>query len=834
MLLAASLISGSIAAQAFVPPAPVSVSISGVSVTETVAVGNVGGDATATVTDSTVTVATTGNNASAYGVSVYSINGGNSSATVTNSTITASATGNNASAYGVSLFSNVGDISATVTNSTITATSTGAGSAYGVYAYSGFGDSSATVTNSTITASTTGTENATGVFAFSGVGDISATVTNSTITATSTGDGSNNFGVNASGYSGTTTLIANSTITASATGTGSLATGVATDSISGGATLAITDSTITASTTGVNGVATGVLATSFFGNNALAITNSTITATATGAGTSEAAGINAASVYGSNTITLVNSTVTGSSIGIKSLTGAASTISIDRTSTVSGGDYAISADAQANVTVSGLVSGRMTINNLATASTATLRANFDAARDNTYATGNPYFNILGTATLANGTTFDIRPANNLLAPGASNTYYLLRSVNPSTWSQANLNLAYGPLFNVSWAGVGANDTTRLAVTVAAKDFTTLAGSGLSGNGFAALQDLYTNNPGRFDINGNPETWHPDASGAAVTGMIGMQGGASSLISHHLQQVASNAPSSGAGNEGSGVNTGDPTVAQGFWGEVWYTDAKQDMRDGINGFDAKTVNLTFGYDHELADGSRLGLAFTRGDSNADTKNTANGVESISHILTVYGKHAFGPWQTQAVISAGVANNDAVRYADAEMITAAYDSTLYGANVVAGYLLGDTGAWRLQPQAAINYSHIAIDGYSENGDGTGTSKALQVQSQDYDVFEVGAGVNVQRQFKVGNGILRPEAEIMVYRDLVGDQIEATSSFIGGNTSFVTRGSDPAQTSWKLDLGMNYEIENNLSFRVGYNYTGRDDFEANSVNAKLRYEF
>ena len=77
-------------------------------------------------------------------------------------------------------------------------------------------------------------------------------------------------------------------------------------------------------------------------------------------------------------------------------------------------------------------------------------------------------------------------------------------------------------------------------------------------------------------------------------------------------------------------------------------------------------------------------------------------------------------------------------------------------------------------------------------------------------------------------------MVYRDLVGDQIEATSSFIGGNTSFVTRGSDPAQTSWKLDLGLNYDIENNVSFRVGYNYTGRDDFEANSVNAKLRYEF
>ncbi len=899
MLLAASLISGSIAAQAAMAPLPVSVSISGVSVTETVVAINPGADASATVTDSTVTVATTGNNAQARGVSVFSEDG-NSSATVTNSTITASTTGNNASAYGVSVYSKYGNSSATVTNSTITASTTGTENATGVFAFSVHGDSSAAVTNSTVTASTTGAGSAVGLSAYSGSGDSSTTVTNSTITATSTGDGSNNFGVNASSHSGTTTLIANSTIAASATGTGSLATGVFAGTDSGASALSIANSTITASTAGGAGShAVGVLVRSVGGTSAPSIANSTITATTTGAGSdafgvesfnqfggtnalsianstitasatgaeSHATGVSAfsstaganntlsianstitasatdgdgigiqavsTSGTGSNTITLVNSMVTGSSIGIKSLTGAASTISIDRTSTVYGGDYAISADAQANVTVSGLVSGRMLINNLATGSTATLRANFDTARDNTLVSENPYFDILGTATLANGTTFNIHPANNLLAPGASDTYYLLHSANPATWSQANLNLTYGPLMNVSWAGDPMFATTDLAVTIAVKDFTTLAGSGLTTNGFAALQDLYNNHPGKFDINGNPETWIPDASGAVVTGMVGMQGGASSLISQHLQQVASVRTPAG-GKEESGINSGDAAAVRGFWGEVWYTDAKQDTSDGINGYDANTVNLTVGYDQEILNGSRLGLAFTRGDSNVGTQSTANGVKSLSHILTLYGKHAIGPWQTQAALSAGVATNDAIRYADSERITADYDSKVYGANVTAGYLLGNTGAWRLQPQAAINYSHIAIDGYTENGDGTGTSKALQVQSQDYDVFEIGAGVNVQREFKIGKGILRPEAEAMVYRDLVGDQIQATSSFVGGNTSFVTLGRNPEQTSWKLDIGLNYEVENNVSFRVGYNYTGRDDFQANSVNAKLRYEF
>ena len=802
MLLAASLISGSIAAQAFVPPAPVSVSISGVSVTETVAVDNVG-DATATVTDSTVTVSSAN---PAMGVYAYS-SSGDAAATVTNSTVTASTTGNNANAKGVYACSVHGDAAATVTNSTVTASTSGASSkAMGVRVYS-----------------------------YSYPRNGSVIIGDSTITGSTTGDNANAYGIRATSYGDNTLTITGSTITGSTAGDNAIASGIRAFADSGsGNTLTITGSTISASTTGNDANAYGIRAVSFLGDNTLTIIGSTISATATGTGTSQAAGIRADNNAGSNTITLVNSTVTGSDFGIYSDANAVSTISIDRTSTVSGGDYAIKAiSAGANVTVSGLVSGRLQVKDLTTASTATLRANFDAARDNTYATGNPYFNILGTATLANGTTFNIRPASNLLAPGASDTYYLLRSANPSTWTQANLNLTYGPLMNVSWAGVGGNDTTRLAVTVAVKDFTTLAGSGLSGNGFAALQDLYNNHPGKFDINDNPETWLPDQSGAAVSGLVGMQGGASSLISHHLQQVASVRTPAG-GKEESGINSGDAAAVRGFWGEVWYTDAKQDTSDGINGYDANTVNLTVGYDQEILNGSRLGLAFTRGDSNVGTQSTANGVTSLSHILTLYGKHAIGPWQTQAALSAGVATNDAIRYADSERITADYDSKVYGANVTAGYLLGNTGAWRLQPQAAINYSHIAIDGYTENGDGTGTSKALQVQSQDYDVFEIGAGVNVQREFKIGKGILRPEAEVMVYRDLVGDQIQATSSFVGGNTSFVTLGRNPEQTSWKCDLGMNYELENNVSLRVGYNYTGRDDFQANSVNARLRIEF
>ncbi len=79
-------------------------------------------------------------------------------------------------------------------------------------------------------------------------------------------------------------------------------------------------------------------------------------------------------------------------------------------------------------------------------------------------------------------------------------------------------------------------------------------------------------------------------------------------------------------------------------------------------------------------------------------------------------------------------------------------------------------------------------------------------------------------------------MVYYDFENDSIVSTSNFIGGNTSFVSKGIKHAETSWDLGAALTIASygEQNVSLCLGYDYSGRQDFDSHSVTGKVRFEF
>ncbi|MGA4815317.1 autotransporter outer membrane beta-barrel domain-containing protein [Pseudomonas aeruginosa] len=75
-----------------------------------------------------------------------------------------------------------------------------------------------------------------------------------------------------------------------------------------------------------------------------------------------------------------------------------------------------------------------------------------------------------------------------------------------------------------------------------------------------------------------------------------------------------------------------------------------------------------------------------------------------------------------------------------------------NVVGGYTLSPERAVLVEPRLAARYARVDIDGYHEKG----SSAALKVDSQRYEVAELGAGVRVAGDFQVGNGNLQPQSQ------------------------------------------------------------------------------
>jgi opacity protein-like surface antigen len=135
--------------------------------------------------------------------------------------------------------------------------------------------------------------------------------------------------------------------------------------------------------------------------------------------------------------------------------------------------------------------------------------------------------------------------------------------------------------------------------------------------------------------------------------------------------------------------------------------------------------------------------------------------------------------------------------------------------------------------MQYSTKDYDSYTESGSG---AQALHVKSQDYEVFTMGGGAVADYDIKFAWGVVTPELSAAVNYDITNDRIVSTANFVGGSTSFVAKGIEPSETSWDLGAALTIASleEQNVSLRLGYDYSGRQDFDAHSVTGKLRFEF
>ncbi|WP_300670609.1 autotransporter outer membrane beta-barrel domain-containing protein [Desulfoluna sp.] len=629
------------------------------------------------------------------------------------------------------------------------------------------------------------------------------------------------------------------------------------------ATLQLTDSTIQAFSTstgeqtkaalieGSIAVSMGIAVSDLYGKATFAFDNTRVLATAE-AERAVAIGICGIENHGPLVISLANGSVV-KAVGVSSKgevdaremepSSAAillerGEITIDETSSVVGAwavkgtesdDYSMvfsdgETRSQVSVNNQGLLSGRLSRVALTNAATGTLQATFgskdgfgysaEAEADNTF-----YFET-DSALLADGTTFKIVPSDDLglAKAGDSKEYGLLQSGSNVSENQAALTLVIegnSPLLGLNWV-----DTPSDNELVARVSFLSPVEAGISGNAGQALNAALNDMPDSFVFGTDPEAWMPKVSGAFLTGMAHTLVASQSNIGNRLGGLM-------------GLNSGDEIAAAGgLWYNASFTDADQGKRDGVVGFDADTTGLSLGCDRQVGS-LTLGVAFTQGKTNADADDGSSEMDMDDTLFSLYSSVDGGKWFGEAVLSAGFGNVDSARRLGDKVFTADYDSTSYNAMVNLGMKLSSAG-WQVTPRLVVDYSVKDYDSYTETGGKD--SGALEVDSQDYTVLNIGGGATVQRSWVKSWGVLTPEASAMMRYDLEGDRVVTTARFVGGNMGFVAHGADPAETSWELSTAFTLASveESAVSLRLGFDYAGREDFNAHSVSGKVRFEF
>ena len=582
--------------------------------------------------------------------------------------------------------------------------------------------------------------------------------------------------------------------------------------------------------------AMGILVDATRGTNTLSLNNAMVAVKAE-ASDAMAVGIGVMSKSGGGeyTINLANNSrvsalaLTGTegdpdSSGAIFVTDARGEINIDSTSEVHG-VWAVCREkdkesAFAAVNNHGLIHGRLDVDTLHNFASGILQADLGTDEAFTHVAGNEdqafYFKIK-TATLDAGTTFQIIPEGINLTPECTEKeYLLLKSENTDGWDLDTLNLVVkSPLLGLSWSEK-SSDTELIAKA----QFLMPSEAGLSSNAIGAVKAAMADMPSDFVFGTDPESWSPNVNGAFLSGMTQTVGASHSNIGNRLGGLM-------------GLNSGDEVVASGgLWYNASFTDADQDERGGVVGFDADTTGLSLGLDRQVGP-LTVGAAFTQGKSEAKADDKSSEMDMNDSLFSLYGSYDGGAWFGEAVLSAGMGDVDSVRRVGDQAFAADYDSTSYNAIAKAGVRLRAAG-WEVNPLLTVEYSFKDYDSYTESGGKD--SGALEVDSQDYTVINVGGGTTLQRSWLKGWGVITPEMTAMVRYDLKGDGILTTAKFVGGSTAFVARGADPAETSWELSTALTIASleESAVSVRLGYDYAGREDFAAHSVSGKVRFEF
>jgi outer membrane autotransporter protein len=401
------------------------------------------------------------------------------------------------------------------------------------------------------------------------------------------------------------------------------------------------------------------------------------------------------------------------------------------------------------------------------------------------------------------------------------------------------NTAFMQLTNTS------TDAQDLKVTVNAKDASEVLGSDSVGveaaNTLLAINNADTTGT-LEEAKGNlqtattneeaqqiAESLAPTVDGSGTVTVFEVSNAATNLTTTRLAEVRTDSTGVAAGNMGQGVTA----WIQGF-GQL----ADQDTHDGVAGYEADTYGFAVGMDSEnISDRALIGLALSYANTDVDSDNANDTNSDIdSYQVTLYGDYDLDDATYLAGSLAYAHNNiDQARHnvggIAGNTAVSDYDSNQYIARAELGrdYAVG-TGV--LTPNVNAQYQHIATDSYTETGAGTA---GLNVDPDDVNVLEFGIGATMKWDMATSNGSkVVPALHAGYSYDVIGDEVEASSRFIGAGPAFNTQGAEPSQHSLNAGASLSLFTQDNMELTGSYDFEYKEDYNAHAGFVRAGVKF
>ena len=317
----------------------------------------------------------------------------------------------------------------------------------------------------------------------------------------------------------------------------------------------------------------------------------------------------------------------------------------------------------------------------------------------------------------------------------------------------------------------------------------------------------------------------------VTVLVGQGAFAATQAVNHISDIVSNQI-----DGQRGLSAGDPMFTDGHW---WIKPfggfGDHDVRGGVPGFNLHSYGIAAGIDVKPNDNLLVGGAFAWSEAEIDADTIGkNELDIQSYQFVLYGSydldarnyidaHAIVGWNDNE------SRRDVTIGAFTSTARADYDSVFTRIYAGLGRKYAVSDQLTLSPLLNIRYTYIDEDGYTESG----APIALTVASNDEDSLIFGLD-GVARYTFGPKSTYSMTAQAGVGYDAIMDRTLVSSTFVGGGSTFATRGAEPDEFVYHASFSLNSDTTENVSVNIQYAFEGQQDFDVHGFSATLRIRF
>ncbi len=278
---------------------------------------------------------------------------------------------------------------------------------------------------------------------------------------------------------------------------------------------------------------------------------------------------------------------------------------------------------------------------------------------------------------------------------------------------------------------------------------------------------------------------------------------------------------------------DPaTIPWGFYVDGVVESADVSGDSNAKGYNINGGGISIGVDAWANDNVVMGLSGSYAPASADLANGGSAdIESIRG--QVYAAWFRQGLHVEGMVGGGGDSYDTSRVSVDGNAKGSTDGTVWYALLGTGYEWQE-GNWSFGPQAAIQYTSVSIDGFTERG----SMAPLRIASQTEDALYSQVGARLRyRGYVTGTWtFVTPELFGAWRHDFMGNTIGLRSEFVSGAGSpFTVQGPQMGSDSFVGGLGLTVHWTKAVSTYLHYiTQLGQGAYDAHGVDGGLRVDF